>query len=524
MTKEQHEHVLAYLKEQGFDGAALEASLTEGISSQVPSFRIRHQLNFGEEKMRFVLRFERDLQFEAYRLTGYEATHVSAVKLKHKEVNGVDTAALEQRMATIDWANYFRWRERFGYPKQRSDIAEIMLHLNQLAADSNSSGREIQQKLIFKYWPEAARQDPEMQELKTVYEYSREFQAGQSKVCHANLAHIILSGKLDDLHEHLSKCGLEALAPDLYNELAQHLVKLPDTFEVIRETYSKEGHAEISVEVNHEPSGEYTASQYTVKLTVYPEIQHGIYNGIDTLELEQKIMAIDWQDIAELTTGGDESDPQFKPHVQDVSDALYSLIKDPEGVTAAHLLVLKYASPGNVLDLFADTSTWDYEASLPTISHQFPIEVPVTVACNLLYGRAVPEDYLIPCVPSNDHWTRLDLSNRRSEGDYPMKAAGVFPNGELVKRLSLLPAENFRLVELKERLLLGEKAMLKLRTGLEIQVEAVPEQKTIRLYSTDGRPIPFNLEYSPDWSLQQQPAEQLRTKASRGKHHRHKGR
>lgn len=501
MRSEQQQQLLAYLNEHGFEGAALEGGLTEGISSQVPSFSIRHQLDFGEEKMRFVLRFERDLQFDAYRLTGYEAAHVSAVKIEHKEVNGVDTAALEQRMATIDWPEYFRWREKFGYPKDRSDIAEIMLHLNQLAADSNSSGKEIQQLLMYKFWPEQSLDGPGIGALRAAYEHTRVFEVSTSGLCHANLAYQILSGHLDNLYELLTPLAVHELKPDLYQELAGKLALLPDNFEIVRHYYNREGSAEIRISVERDSDSGYRPAPYQVSFTRYPAVVHGVFNGVDTREVEASIAAVDWKDDSTFTIADEEGEPEFTPRVTQLLDNLSQLNGDPAGRQIADLLLLKFSSSDNFLDMIMDQSTFDYEASLPKVTQQFSCEVPVEVGINLLQGRPVSEQFLIPTVPHSEYWLRLDMKKESADGDYPPLAAGLFTRSELDKiLLGSLPLESYRVNDIRNALLRGAKAEAILRSGKTVLVEAVPEEKSIRLYNPEGQVIPVNYSFNPDWN------------------------
>ena len=99
--------LIAYLKSLGFEGDLLEDNIMKQCQEFQKSFQIEHRVAFGDELMRYRLRFAYDRQFQAYRITGYEATHRNHVDLDHKQIDGIDTADLERRISAIDWKEHF---------------------------------------------------------------------------------------------------------------------------------------------------------------------------------------------------------------------------------------------------------------------------------------------------------------------------------------------------------------------------------------------------------------------------------
>lgn len=521
MNSEQQEKLIQFLAAAGFAGEELEQQLKANIKLNVPRFSIRHAISYGEETMFFDLRFQMVLQFDAYRLESYTATHRKPLLIKHEVVNGVDTAQLEQKMTMHDWDAYFG--KRITDPLVNEAMAETAMALNRLPLGQHSDGMRIQEELMFKYWPAEIYDKVATQHLRPVYECAREFTATETGLCHANLAYHILSGRLDDLYEKLSFAGLDnLLGLDLHARLEAILSGDPDTFDLKYSRNEPDGLAEYIFPVS-KIYGWYSVDTYSLTLTPYPEIEHGNFNGIDTRELEAMMREIDWRNDRELFIFREDAEPDFFPDVSDVQEQVYRLGQDMAGSEIAELLQLKYWQDATFFSDVIPQTAWDTLAELPKRTEVFPIETDATIALNLLHGRAVMDSppYLLPPDDAST-WLRLDLDKRDQNGHYPVQKIEGFGKQELNQLLELLPVSPADFYPVRNSLLRGDVSPVTFRNDVKVLLEANPEQRTINITTSGGRPIHFNFRFDPDWKpdLKSQQMDEKKQQEHQQKCHR----
>src|SRR5699024_6991401 len=109
--------------------------------------------------MLFDLRFQKDHQFNAYKLESYEATYRKPIHIEHKVINGIDTAELEERMKKIDWNLHFNNDEKYPENPKDGKIKKVISNLYELDAHQNIEGIKIQELLQLKYFPESILDD-----------------------------------------------------------------------------------------------------------------------------------------------------------------------------------------------------------------------------------------------------------------------------------------------------------------------------------------------------------------------------
>lgn len=78
MEEEKIQQLLKYLATVDFTGPSFEQEVRQHIASDSRYFKVKYSIPWDKELMRFDLEFEKDLQFQGYRLAYYKATHITA--------------------------------------------------------------------------------------------------------------------------------------------------------------------------------------------------------------------------------------------------------------------------------------------------------------------------------------------------------------------------------------------------------------------------------------------------------------
>lgn len=497
MDSDKKEQLLNYLNSLGFYGHTFKEEILHHINSYESNFFVDHRIDFGEEAMLFRLKFERDQQFDAYRLVKYKATHRDALSIDHKTINGVDTAKLEQYMKIEDWPAYFskngdsRLREQ-----DKASIQKTIDNLNKLSSGHNFDGLKIQQELMFKYWPDSVASIPDGNELKYLYLQSRDFHAGEFGCCNANLAFYIVSGKFDELVERLSRMELEEFPGlDIHPTLERLLSRNPDKLDLTFSHRQPEGIADYRITAQN-VGNNFVPDFYQVSFTPLPELKHGIYNGVDSVSLEQIMQGIDWAKDQSLVIIRDDQEPDFAPQVTDVLLQLQQLATDAIGADVAHELQLKYWAETDMFNDWIFDSAWDYFRGLPQRNAEFPISTSAFAAYNLLAGRAVIEDFVFLLEEKSSQWIKMDFE--RSGPERFVKIDG-YSTESFESTLGLLPLSNLNYYQIQNTLKRGGIAKATLKNDHQVLLEASPEDRTIKIYTPDRQPILANLHFDPDW-------------------------
>jgi len=499
MTSEQEKELLDYLASLGFAGEKFTAQLQDKLKLNVPNFAVPHQIPFGEDQLFFNLHFVKDTQFNAYRLQRYHATHRSPVVIEHQMVNGVNTAELEERMRGQDWEAYFEPQKENADLSAINSMRETTEILNQLSAGRNFDGKRIQDMLMYKYWPGDFYNGDDKNLLKTAHEHSRDFSPSEYGICNANLAYHVLSGRLDDLFEKLQVMELDQWPGiDLYGKLEQMLSKNPKDFKLEFWRNEPEGYIDITIPVTT-VADEFSLDAYTTSLTPYPPIEHGIYNGIDTMKLDDLMREINWHDDRQLFIFREDEEPEFPPKVDEVQRQIHQLARDGKGLDIADKLMVKYWADCVFFDSMLREEAWTYLDQLPKRTQEFPAELNAKAGYNLLCGRAVPENLMYPLKPESDNWVRLNLNHKDGNGNYETVQLKGFSKTELENVLDVFPIPNSSYYPVRNGLQRGDLVTVKLASEKKVVMEANPEQRTVNVYTPDMRLIPTNVHLDPDW-------------------------
>lgn len=499
MDSEQEEKLLQFLESIGFKGEPFRSEMLGKTRLFLPTFNVKYNVDFGEERMLFDLYFRRDVQFEAYRLERYKATHRRPVQIEHKVVNGHDTAILEKRMQRENWEEYFNDKNSYRSPLDRSFVEETIAVLNKIAAQQNFDGIKIQEELIFKYWPEGISGHDTQNDLKSVYDRTIEFKPTDQGVANVNLAFYQASGRFDVLYERLLESGIEMFPGiNVYSRLEKELSKNSGEFEITAWNSDQYGYYDYAIPVVRHDR-EYKADTIIIVMRSYTPIEHGLYNGIDTTELDSLFRKIDWKDDSIIFIHQGDDEPVFPADVEEVLQKMNLLSQDKKGAEIADQLAIRYWSEATFFDTLIEQTGWDILEMLPKIRQEFPIEYNTSLAYNLMRGQAVTDNHVYPGEKESQHWVKLDMSDPRYDGDYPFKEIkGTFSKDEITQLLNLVPLSHRSRRDI-ELLIQGEQLKKRLLNGVTVFIEANPEEKTLDIYSLDGKKIPVNLRFDPDW-------------------------
>ncbi len=501
MNEEKIKQLLDYLASLGFNDSRLHENVREKISQNLPQFTEAQKIYFGEELMVYDLRFTRDKETDAYRLKEFKATHWPEIKVDHKIINRIDTYELEEKMRIVNWDSYFGLH-RNDLSRQILQNAESITHeLNELS--KYDEGRLIQEQLLVKYFPSLVV-DPKLHSRITS-SYSHFFIAGENGISNANLAYHTVSGRLDDILGKIEATGIiDFTRRDLYTIVGDQLSVNPKDFTIVASRNKPEGYTSFSLPVKKNSDGFFDVDTYKLTFTPYPEIAHGVFNGIDTRTLERQMRSIDWGNDYELFVFHADREPDLQPKVAEVQEMIYRLSQDNSGTEIADRLQAKYWSEATFFEDMVSQKGWDYLHSLPKITQEFPAQLDAQAAFNLLCGRAILEQVMFPDKPDTGNWIRLDKSIAEPGKQIPLKIIPGFPRQDLERLIRLLPTELYLTDRKVVALSLGNCPPAKLAGGKTVLLEANPENKTINFYTMEMRSIAVNIHFDPDWKPKQQ--------------------
>ncbi|MBX3253338.1 MAG: hypothetical protein KF862_04275 [Chitinophagaceae bacterium] len=334
---------------------------------------------------------------------------------------------------------------------------------------------------------------------------NRNFSSTAFGICHADLAYHIVSGRLDALAEKLSPLKLEEFPSiNLIEKLERNLPINPEYFEIKCFRNEPEGFIEFTAPIS-KIEGWYDIDSYKAVLTPYPPIEHGVYNGIDSRVLEDKMRGIDWHNDGQLFYFIVNAEPEFVPEVDAIYQQINCLSLDPTGTSVADKLMLKYWGDATFFENILRQSAWDYLESLPKREQLFPVELEAKAAFNLLCGRAILQkwDYLKP--QHEPVWTQLDFTTKGTDGRYLTTVMQMFTEEQLESVVRALPVPDDIFPQIIRELKRGDISYFILHDDKKIFLAANPGQRTVNVYSEDMRPIKVNFHFDPEWEPSQKP-------------------
>ena len=490
--RDKVEELIAYLNSLGFEGKKFEEDVRAQYLKHEDAFTVKHQRMFGEEVMEYELAFTRDWQFMTYRLEGYIARLRLPVTIEHEVIRGIDTAVLETRMASVDWEKVL---ESLDGVSGDSSAAQIRSDLLQLTALSDSLAEYLQSQLMFKYYPRE-RWDDGVKELSIKYEREHTFTADRHRISNAILAYNTLSGRLDRLFDKLSHIHLDHLSDfDLYDHLKHHLSTDTFLFDLYFSATEKEGVMDYHIRVIKHGKG-FEPEFISTTLTRYPDFSHGIYNGVDTEELEAKMTKIQWGDSNALFTPDSVGDAVMRLEIATIIKDIYKLV-DSSQLDVATYLCMKYVWNTDELHDYIAGSIYERHSNLPTLSADFSLENKMKGISmyNLLCGRLMTDQLK----EADGEWLKVKRNPETSDNSVIITKVKGLTSGELYDQLAMLPMKD-PINLLHQLILCGNIEEVNLKNGEKILVSIGSDGKDLALYTSGMRAIPFNFRFDPEWN------------------------
>lgn len=496
MTNEQQEldEIIAYLASIGIEGPALKSKIAERLGLGLPYFNIEHAIYFEAEQIRCKLLFVLDNQFKSYQLEKYTAEYQGPIFIDHNGTEAVDVAKLDELMSQVHWGLFFKGGSVPG--AGNSDLAkEALSQLNILSNSNSRHDTAIARKLICKFWPPDQLGSDASNYLNEEYTRKRDFDPS----CHATTAFMILSGKMDDIYEKIRYTGADDLPGfDLYDTLSKKLISNPPNFILSIELFNQESFSKVAIPVQ-KIDNSYQIDQYTVSTSILPKILVGIYNQVNTIDLDREMALIDWSRDHDLFNFYESQEPSFKPHIEEIAARMEALKSDPNGLVAYDQLSLKYWPDSTFFSDLIRDEAWTLLENLPKYQMEFSIELIIPAAINLLCGRSIKESLLFESQPDLGEWVALKREALSEKGAYHYHHFNGFSSEQLKKLINLLPLELSKSMYISSQLERGDLAVAVLRDGQLVLLEANPEMQTVNIYTQDKRLIPVNMHFDPDW-------------------------
>lgn len=493
ISEESINELLQQLESLGFLKENIERELRGQVALNIREFSIARAMTFGEDKMRFDLWFRQNTDGDSVQLAECRAVLLFPVPVDDLYINGISTTELDAKMKGIDWEAYLA-----GTIADESLVENARQMLDDLwcLSRDNDKGLEIQNKLVYKYFPEQ-QWNEDVKRLSYNYQsYSKtitDFDDWNVRLCYMQL-----SGKLDDILDLLSKLKLSDIDVYSYPKLYQDIAAGNEEFDLKFSFNQPEGLSDIFIPIRRTEDG-YGLDTYTVEYTPYPAIEHGVYNHVDTKLLEQQMQQIDWRDDNALFEFTEDEEPEIKPEPALVSEQLFHLSKDLVGADIADLLHLKYFIGVTFFEDNILETAWDQLDELPKRVSSFSGETPVKEATSLLAGKAV----LIknPDIPlkARSTWQQyvFDEENRYHHTklikDYPVKVL------EQQLRMLLHPALSSDVNNNRDKLLSGDTIETLSYTGKKIFIQADPAGKALRVFDENKKEVAVNFNLDADW-------------------------
>lgn len=487
--------LLQYLEKKGFQGKKLEETLRSRINSDLPEFSIDHQIVFNHQEklvVNYRLNFNKNHQVNAYLFDRYQASCVMVPKVKTVQYGSINTADLDHQMFQVHWGLYFKGGA-VSDVDNKGMAQQCIAKINELLQSNDEDKIDFARTMMFKYWPK------DQLNPKWAGDYLRRFhhKRDYNSQLHANLVCHLLTGELDALYEKIRSMGLDMISGhDLYSTLCDYLQIIPEEFVLKTDFFQPDGQGTISLMIANSWN-EYTIKELEIQRVQYPAIMHGTYNGVDSAELEAQMNRINWRNPDHLYSFTEEGNAEFKKEINSICQRVDLLRQDPAGQTIGDVLSLKYWCGSPAMADAIHNKTWHLLDILPEKKMKFLAGVDLRAAINLMAGRPVMADLIETNREASDQWIKLDENISQEAKFTYFSGPTVEEIQSLVCGLPLVPDDNRP--SMNTELIRGNIVGAVHKNGRPLWIEADPEHRTLKVFSTDGRQIPVNINFDPDW-------------------------
>ncbi|NLR68481.1 hypothetical protein HGH92_29520 [Chitinophaga varians] len=494
MEEKDIHDLLKYLADHGFQGKDLEAALIARIRSGLPEFSIDHRINFNYQKeltVSYRLNFKMNHQVGAYLFDRNQASCITPPKIENEQYDAINTIELDWQMSQVHWELYFKGGTVTGADNQGM-AQQCIEKINLLLRSNENDQIGFARMMMFKHWPKEQLGSDWVSSYNARFQRERDF----SNEVHANLAYHLLTGQLDALYEKVVDTGMDMVSRyDLYNALSDHLESNSDSFSLHADFFQQDCQGSVQLFIFNSGNA-YEVGRQSISLTRHPAIDHKVINGIDTAALETEMAAVNWKNDHELFIFREDDVPDFKPKAEAIFKQMNSIKDDPDGQKIYDLLSLRYWADSTFFENFICERAWDFSASLPKHEMDLPPGMEIRLGINLLAGRPIMAHLVDKSKGASDLWVKLD--NNRPPDDPHVYFTGVTKDevGALVFSLPLMPDLERGIIT---DLISGERVKTQHKNGRPLLIEADPQNKTLKIFSVDGRLIPVNIHFDPDW-------------------------
>gem|GEM_PF-486433 len=420
------------LKELGFSERIIPA-INFYINRSECRFQVQENERSQEEKIRYLLSYQKNPNTDTYFLKGYEATLQLHPNIPDTTINGVNTKELDARMKSIDWSiehhaeslvyDYIKTQEGHEFLDK---IHMVLKDINELY-QADGLGKEAAEKLMYKHWY-GEPWEPNtlsLEHLKLDYQWSKIVSINESKLQAKSETYQQLK---DVALKHLEQVNKQSITNQSFVMNEQNLQYLKDNIKYL-------GFGE----------------------KLFPELEKNIEQGLP--EFQMKISTEFHNDKigAELHFKKSETNDMYFLNRYDAT------LEKSDGKKLSQPF---YLNKGN--------------------------GVTIKEAYNLLNGRAVNKDLTNQRGEKYNAWIQLDLSHKNEKGSYVQQPFHKNYGYDLEQSLSKFSIKELNDSHQKDTLLKSlQKGNLQSVTfelnGKEqkMLIAANPKLKTINVYDSN---------------------------------------
>ncbi|OJV52290.1 MAG: hypothetical protein BGO31_05520 [Bacteroidetes bacterium 43-16] len=210
---------------------------------------------------------------------------------------------------------------------------------------------------------------------------------------------MIYKTDLKELLDYLS--SLHLVSEESCNWLLKQSPQLPVNYKIPIE-FDEHTKGNIALVINFEQGG-YSVSEYRIELVKIPEVEHTISQGVNTVQLEQRLAAINWQVVEKVQL--------LEDNIAVILDEVMFLRLSGSGQAqdVMDMLMLKYWYSTPVMEVMDFINLDQYKTSLISKLNGDINDIELIQARNLLQGRCLMRFYnYIPGFQSDAYWLKLE--------------------------------------------------------------------------------------------------------------------
>ncbi|GEM_PF-965156 len=501
MKQENLDIILNELDRRGFSDQLLAEEIKWLAAYNLPVFSLKRQKQFGGERIDYRLIFQWNDPELKYELKSIGVWHRMDVNFEPVTYLGIDIAALDKKMASINWEEYWELAKK-GISLAAvitDDINSSIKAISDLLHEGNTEVQLIAEELMYKYFPAEIFVifAPKPERLSRFYEHSFTFDLEHYPNISAEIAYLLITEKADSLESQLDEFLPDQISDsEIRNEIYNKMGSIPQEALLDFNWITKDGSlVELSVPVTKKDNW-YGIDLYQLSVRQLPEIPKGTFNKVDAKALNQKMEKIDWKDNVDLVFIKNDEDIGFDQEAEFIQEELFRMALVPEGKQAADLLMLKYFYAVPFFEDQIRQEAYQLLENLPSKIAYLTPETSVDNALNLIKGNPVLINRIVH-ENNPGEWLRMEFPGQDMAGEL-ITFTGISMS-ELRKLVSVLPVDVNDLFTIEEKLIGGESIVVESKLGKPISIKMTQDADRIMICDVHEREIPFNFRLDPDW-------------------------